>query len=47
MSICGRLLEVRKSEQRRSVSRTVRGKTEGKAWIGGLACSGLAGYQAS
>jgi hypothetical protein len=24
----------------------VRGKTEGKAWIGGLACSGLAGYQA-
>jgi hypothetical protein len=25
----------------------VRGKTGGKAWFGGLACSGLAGYQAS
>ena len=25
----------------------VRGKTGGKAWFGGLACSGLAGYRAS
>ena len=25
----------------------MRGKTGGKAWFGGLACSGLADYQAS
>ena len=30
-----------------SEKRPVRGKTGGKAWFGGLACSELAGYRAS